>query len=95
MAGKLWLRQIRKNKITADTVTACDKGSWQEALTVGCRQMDIGVPMVLARHVQDWNNFSQTRFLPEHFMEPVRFDRLEAEYFDPDTVKKPKFNEGY
>jgi hypothetical protein len=95
MAGKLWLRQIKKNKITADTVAACDKANWQEALATGCREMDIGVPIVLSRHIQDWDNFSQTRFLPEHFMEPVRFDRLEAEYFDPDAKKKPRRDRGY
>ena len=97
MAGKLWLRQIRRNKMVADTVCACDKGSWQEALAIGCRQMDIGVPMVLARHIQDWESFSQTRFLPEHFLEAVHFERLEAEYFDPDEkkVKAPQPGRGY
>lgn len=94
MAGKLWLRQIRKNKITASAVTACDKANWQEALAIGCRQMDIGVPLVLSRHKQDWDSFSQTRFLPEHFMEPVHFDRLEAEYFDPEAKKKPRVDMG-
>lgn len=95
MAGKLWLRQIRRNKMIADAVTDCSKADWQEALAAGCRQMDIGVPMVLGRHAQDWDNFSQTRFLPEHFMESVHFDRLEAEYFDPDANKKPKTSGGY
>lgn len=92
MAGKLWARQIRKNKMVADMVTSCDKTNWQEALAVCCRQMDIGVPMVLGRHVQDWDSFSQTRFLPEHFMETVKFDRLEVEYFDPDDKanKQPR-----
>ena len=28
-------------------------------------------------------DFGQARFLPEHFLESVRFDRLEAEYFEP------------
>ena len=90
MAGKLWARQIRKNKMVADAVAACSRAGWQEALAVCCRQMDLGVPMVLARHLQDWDSFSQTRFLPEHFMEPVRFDRLEVEYFDPDEAAKKK-----
>lgn len=92
MAGKLWARQIRRNKMIADAVSACDRADWQEALSACCRQMDIGVPMVLARHEQDWQNLSQTRFLPEHFLEQVRFDRLEVEYFDPDQKKKKPQN---
>ena len=94
MAGKLWARQIRKNKIVADAVTACDKASWQEALAICCRQMDIGVPMVLSRHHQDWDSFSQTRFLPEQFLEPVRFERLEVEYFDPEDKARKKSGAG-
>lgn len=94
MAGKLWVRQIRKNKIVADAVTGCERSRWQEALAECCRQLDIGVPMVLARHLSDWDSFSQTRFLPEHFLETVPFDRLEAEYFDPDTPAKKLPREG-
>ncbi|MDD3110558.1 MAG: hypothetical protein PHP07_04430 [Eubacteriales bacterium] len=94
MAGKLWVRQVRKNKMVADAVASCDKMAWQEALLECCHRLDIGVPMVLSRHLKDWEDFSQTRFLPEHFLEPVRFDRLEAEYFDPeDAAKKKPFRE--
>ena len=90
MSGKLWVRQIRKNKMVADAVAPCERNTWQEALRECCHKLDIGVPMVLSRHLKDWEDFSQTRFLPEHFLEAVRFDRLEAEYFDPDEKAAKK-----
>ena len=44
--------------------------------------------MVLARHERDWEQFSQARFLKEHFVEDVPFDRMEVEFIDPDKKKK-------
>ena len=41
------------------------------------------MPLVVPRHQRDFADFRQLRFLPEHFLESVSFDRLELEYFDP------------
>lgn len=84
MPGKLWVREIKKNKIIRDTVIPCDDGDWVAALAEACRELDRQVPLVLERHTRDWEMFQLMRFLPEHFMESVPFDRMEAEYFDPD-----------
>ena len=43
--------------------------------------------VVLPRHERDWEEFRQARFLPEHFLEDVPFDRMEAEYIEPDKKK--------
>ena len=44
--------------------------------------------MILPRHERDWDQFSQARFLPDHFVESVGFDRMEVEFIDPDKKKK-------
>lgn len=87
MAGKLWVRQIKRNAILRDAVVDCDTAAWQEALSNACRQMDVQMPLIVPKHERDWASFAQARFLPEHFLESVRFDRLEAEYIDPATHK--------
>ncbi len=89
MAGQLWVREMARNKILRDVAVPCIKDSWTDALAEACHALDVQVPMVLPRHERDWREFSQARFLPEHFVESVRFDRLEAEYFDPDD-RRPR-----
>ena len=59
-----------------------------EALEKACHQLDVSRPMVLARHERDWEQFSQARFLKEHFVEDVPFDRMEVEFIDPDKKRK-------
>ena len=83
MTGSLWVREIRRNRIIRDTVVPCGKAGWEEALAAACRALDLGVPVVMEKHRRDLVDFGQARFLPEHFLESVRFDRLEAEYFEP------------
>lgn len=88
MAGSIWVREIKKNRIIRDVTAACPDGDWESALAQACRSLDIAVPMVVRRHYKDFEDFRQLRFLPEHFLEPVPFDRLEVEFFDPDDRKK-------
>lgn len=90
MANSLWLREIKRNKIVKDCVVACPDMGWEQALVAGCRQLDLEVPMIMQRHRQDMADFGQLRFLPEHFLESVGFDRLEVERFDPDEKKKAR-----
>ena len=87
MAGSIWVREIRRNKIRRDQVIPCPDGDWEAALAQACREMDLMMPLVVARHQRDFEEFRQIRFLPEHFLESVAFDRLEVEYFDPDDRK--------
>ncbi len=85
MAGKLWVRLVSRNKVVRDAVVPCDAGNWQDALAAACRALDLQVPLLVPRHERDFSSFRQARFLPEHFLERVRFDRMEAEYFDPES----------
>ena len=89
MAGKLWVREIRRGKIRRDIVVPCPEGDWQAALLEACHALDLSVPLVVARHLKDYEEFRQLRFLPEHFLESVPFDRLEVEAFDPEDRERP------
>lgn len=82
MAGQLWARMIRKNRIKAEALIACEQDGWQQALQEACRQLDLSVPLIVAKHERDWAQYAQTRFLPEHFLDGLPADRLEIEYFD-------------
>jgi hypothetical protein len=88
MAAGIWVRLMRKNRIERDITVECAHEDWQEALSQACHQLDTGRPMVLPRHERDWEQFSQARFLKEHFVEDVPFDRMEVEFIDPDKKKK-------
>lgn len=88
MAGRIWVREIRRNKIMRDVVVDCAGRGWEAALVLACRELDLPAPMVVKRHEKDFEEFSQARFLPEHFMEPVNFDRMEVEYFDPEGERR-------
>lgn len=87
MAGKIWVREIRRNKILRDVVVPCAAGEWEDALSHALREMDLMMPLVVTHHRRDFEEFGQTRFLPEHFMESVNFDRLEVEFFDDQDRK--------
>jgi hypothetical protein len=88
--GRLWLRAIRGHRATRDLTVPCQRGEPQAALREAMRTLDLSMPLWLPRHQADWDAFSLTRFLPEHFMESVDFDRLEASYIAPDEQRKPQ-----
>ena len=52
------------------------------------RKLDISHPIWLDKNEREWEEFGQTRFLPDAFLDSVDFDRMEIEYIDPDAKKK-------
>ncbi len=93
MQGKIWLRLMKHQKIKQDLVLPTHKDDWQEALILACHQLDISVPVILTRHLKDWAEFAQTRFLPDDFMDHFPFDRMEVEYFE--EGKRPALSQDY
>ena len=87
MAGGIWVRLMKRTRIDKDVTYPCAANDWQQALDEACHKLDVTRPMILPRHERDWEEFSQTRFLKEHFLEDVPFDRMEVEYIDPDAKK--------
>lgn len=88
VAGQLWVRVVTRGKIVGSQTEPCAYADWQEALDTICRRMDLPRPVLLPRHLRDWEAFGLAHFLPEHFMESVRFDRMELQYIDPDKKKQ-------
>ncbi len=84
MARQLWVRLIKKTKIMKDSVVDFPSEDWRPALEAACRELDLSLPITLPSHERDWADYGRTRFLAEHFMESVPFDRMEIESFDPD-----------
>ena len=60
--ARLWARIIKKHRIEKQATAPGAGGGVDEALTELCREFE---------------EFSRTAFLPEHFMEDVPFQRLE------------------
>ena len=81
---RLWARIINKHRIERQGTYDCRYEDVQEALTELCREFDIPRPIWLPKHDREYEEFRRTRFLPEHFMEEVPFQRLEIEYLDDD-----------
>ena len=93
MSQGIWVRLMKHGKIMESSVQACAPEDWEDALTEACRQLDAPKPVILPRHERDYHSFHQSRFLPEHFVESVSFDRMEVEYIDPEAKKS--VNEKY
>lgn len=92
MATALWVRTIRRQRMDRQLVVPCGRFDPMDALTEACHQLDLSVPLWLDKHQRDWDEFAQTRFLPDAFMDAVDFDRLEIEFIDPDAKKKRSAN---
>ena len=88
MATALWVRTIRRHRMDKQVTVPCERDDPQEALVEACHQLDLSVPLWLDKNQRDWEEFSQTRFLPDAFMDPVPFERLEIEFIDPEAKKK-------
>lgn len=87
--GRLWVRLIKHHRVERDALIACGHDGAEEALRELLPRLDISQPMWLPRHRQDWDEYSLTRFRPEHFVESVDFDYMEVSFlFAGDEKKK-------
>lgn len=93
MAAGIWVRLMEKSHIIKDTIESCTHENWTDALNEACRRLDLSCPVLMPKHYRDFETFSQTRFLPDHFIDSFPYDRMEVEYIDPDSHKS--VNEKY
>ncbi len=49
-----------------------------------CEGLDIPTPVLLNKHISDFNKFSMTLFKPVDFIESVNFDKFIVEYLPED-----------
>lgn len=87
--GRLWVRLMKKHRVEKDATVPCTRDDPEEALRELLPKLDLSQPVWLARHRADWEEYALTVFKPEHFMEPVWFDRMEISYIFPEDEKKP------
>ena len=87
--GRLWIRLMKANKSLRDVAVPADREAPEEALRGALPPLDISQPMWLPRHRADWEEYAFTRFLPEHFVDSVPFDRMEISYLFPEGEEKP------
>ena len=88
METSLWVRVIKGHRIIGQETEPCQHGQVQQALEAAMDRLDLPKPLWLQKHQREWDEFGQTRFIHEHFLESVGFDRLEIEFINPRAQKK-------
>ena len=88
MAQALWVKTIRHHRMDRQVTEPCTRLDPQEALAEACRRLDIAKPIWLEKNQREWEEFGQTRFLPDAFFEAVPFERLEIEFIDSEAPKR-------
>jgi len=86
--GRLWVRLFKHHRVERDAVIPCIREDVEEALRDLLPTLDLSQPTWLPRHRADWDEYSLTRFRPEHFMESVDFDYMEISYIFPEDEKR-------
>lgn len=82
---RLWMRIIRKQRIDRQYIGPYAPGEERDSLIALCREGDLPVPMWLEKHEREFERFRRTAFLPDHFVEEVRFERMEIEILEDGT----------
>ncbi|MDR2505550.1 MAG: hypothetical protein LBD16_05520 [Oscillospiraceae bacterium] len=82
--AKLWVRLIIKNKIWRQDTEPLQGAeptlaNSKEALDEVLKRLDEPRPIWMPSHERQFLGYGQARFLPEHFVERVNFERMELE----------------
>lgn len=54
----------------------------QSALIVVCEALDLERPIILAKHVQQLNDYAKTSFVQVDFLDTIAFDAFDIELLD-------------
>ena len=87
--GKIWIRLMKANESMRDISVNAWRENPETALREALPQLDVSQPMWMPRHKADWEEYSFTHFLPEHFVDSVSFDRMEIRYIFAENQPKP------
>lgn len=88
MATSLWVKTVRHHRLDRQTVVPCTRSDPYDALHEACHTLDLPQPIWLEKNEREWQEFGQTRFLPDAFFEAVPFEHLEIEYIDPEAPRR-------
>ena len=84
---RIWAKTIKHQRIQSEVVRefALARPSaleeWIPILHELCQALDLSRPIVLEKHIREFDQFSHTIFRQSDFMEPIAFDRFEIEIF--------------
>lgn len=83
---KIWGKVFNKEKIVKHCVISVEPSncSFFEMIKTVCEGLDVPTPVILKKHVTDFNQFNMTLFKPNDFVEKFNFDKLIIEYM-PDN----------
>lgn len=75
---KIWGKILAKEKIAKSTIVEVDveTTSFFDMLMGVCQKLNIPTPVLLDKHVMDFNRFRRCEFKPSDFIESVVFDRF-------------------
>ncbi len=83
----IWGRVKQNNSTVDDAVitisekTAHNVKDWGEPMAELCRLLNLSRPVILKKHIREFEEFSLAVFRPADFLEPVSFDRFEVELY--------------
>ncbi|NLB90164.1 MAG: hypothetical protein GX786_02955 [Clostridiales bacterium] len=87
-ATSIWVRLIRHGRIVKQVTVPATFEDPFSAVEEAMKKLDLSNPLWIEKNQQEWDNFFQTRFFPDDFMEKVSFDRMEIEYINPSSPKR-------
>ena len=75
---KIWGKVIKNEKIVKSHVLEIDETntSFFDMLKSMCEKLNVPTPVLLDKHVYDFNVFNMSTFKPDDFIETVIFNRL-------------------
>lgn len=82
--NRLWGRVIVDHRIARSETVAIEDGDLEAAFLELCRRFDVQRPIQLPKHAREMERFGRTFYAPEHFTEPVSFQKLEIELIPAD-----------
>ncbi len=79
---KIWGKLLVNDKLINGKEIEVDEKhtSFFDMLKDLCQKLNIPTPVLLDKHVYDFNIFSMCTFKPDDFVESVNFDRFVLEY---------------
>ncbi len=78
---KIWAKVIRDNKIVKDYIFKTDKPfeiqDFFDYMNDICYNLNLGTPIIVAKHISNFIMFRSVRFMPDNFIESCNFDYLQ------------------
>ena len=82
---KLWGKILKDNKIKKDYTISIEEFSFEnlyDYLKDMCYNLKIETPIILPKHLRQFEEYSITRFYSGDFIDYIDFDFLQIEYYD-------------